>query len=574
MSALRRQRGGVAILLLLAVLALGGSYYLIANMNAMSAQRKAADQTQNAQVLKRAKQALIGYVVSRAQKGGVIDPEQNPGALPCPEHPWHIILPDQEGTAGPAVGIASPGYGTANCSSIGRFPWKTIGTEKLTDQSGEPLWYVVGPTWRKTSTGTNTTINSNTVGDITLDGQNVVALIIAPGQAMSTQAYGTSCSARSQVRSVPSGATLDPLDYLECFNSATLQFSTIAPGTSINDQVIAVTTADILPGLEAAVAERIERDIAPALKSAYSGTKWNASSTQTTYPFAAPFDNPSTASYQGTAATTYGLLPFSYSPTCSPAGDARCTSSTYHTWGTSTVTKTGGGGSLWLGPDCSVSGAYVTCTGYYQGSSLTARFDDPLGNMGNALRDFPLANHTARVWTILYDGWSWDSWVEVSGSTTLSRQFNSDGSLSFRVNNIPLRWSWGTNYGYYYIEAQRPVPTDHALLSSSDPTTGWFVRNEWYRLVYYATAPNYAPGGTLACATGTSCLSVANLTTPPLGSVRSMLILAGRSVNGTARPSSTLANYLDGTNATNNYVKQSVSASTRYNDRFVVIDNN
>jgi hypothetical protein len=330
-----------------------------------------------------------------------------------------------------------------------------------------------------------------------------------------------------------------------------------------------------MPVIEAAIANRIEREIAPVLKTMYTGTKWNASSTQTTFPFAATFANPSTSNYQGAAATPQGLLPFSYSPACSPAGDARCTSSSYHTW-SATLTKTSGTGNLWagFGPDCSESGGYVTCTGYYQNGSLTARFDDALSNMGNALRNYT-ASHTVQVWTILYDGWGWDSWQEVTGATTLNRQFNSNGSLSFRVSSIPLRWAWGTSYGYYYIYARRPEPSDHSLLSSASTgagATGWFVRNEWYRLTYYAIAPSYAPGGSLACTTGTNCLTVTNLT--PAGAQRSLLILAGRAIGTQTRHNSTLGNYLDGTNATNNYVKQSVSSVSKFNDRFVVVDSN
>ena len=566
----RRQRGGVAILLLLAVLALGGSYYLISNLNAMSAQRRAADQTQNGDVLKRAKLALIGYVAMDANQSG----EDDPGALPCPEAPGYFGSPTQEGIAA----------GTCTLPSVGRFPWRTIGTDKLLDSSGEPLWYVVSPGWAKPNSTTNTDINSNTVGQLTVDGvagsdgDTVVALIIAPGPAINVIA-SAGCTAWPQTR--PASGTPDWRNYLECENATTpadSNFVTTGASGSFNDQVIRVTKADIMPAIEGSIADRIEREIAPVLKTLYSGTKWNASSTQTTFPFAAPFADPTTSNFQGAAATTQGLLPFSYSPACSPAGDARCTSSTYHTWGTSTVTKTGGAGSLWGGPTCTPDPgppANVVCTGYYQSSSLTARFDDPLGNMGKALRTFTQSDHTARVWTILYDGWSWDSWVEVTGSTSLSRQFNSDGSLSFRVNNIPLRWSWSTNYGYYYIYAQRPVPADHSLLNASSTgpgATGWFVRNEWYRLAYYTLAPSYAPGGSLACTTGSNCLNVTNLT--PAGAQRAMLILAGRAVGTQTRPNSALLNYLDGTNATNNYVKQAVSSASQFNDRFVVVDCN
>ena len=564
MKPLPRQRGGVAILLLLAVLALGGTYYLVSSVNAMSTQRKAVVQSHERRG-------------PHPRQAGADRLRRHAGEQGGRERSGRSALPRG---AGIFPSSTQDGQAAANCTlpNVGRFPWRTIGTDKLVDAAGEPLWYVVSTGWART--GSNTNINSNSVGQLTVDGSagtdgnTVVALIIAPGPVINVIATA-GCTAWTQAR--PNSGTPDWRNYLECENAtspADAAFVTTGPDGSFNDQVIKVTKADVMPVIEAAIADRIEREIAPLLKTAYSGTKWNASSTQTTYPFAAAFADPTTSSFQGGAATTQGLLPFSYSPACSPAGDARCTSSSFHSWSTPTLTKTGGTGNLWVGfgPDCSVSGAYVTCTGYYQSNSLTTSFDDPLGNMANALRDFPLADHTVRVWTILYDGWSWDSWVEVTGSVTLSRRFNSDGSLSFRVTNIPLRWSWGTNYGYYYIEAQRPVPTDHALLSSTDPTTGWFVRNEWYRLLYYTLAPNYAPGGSLSCTTGSSCLTVTNIT--PAGAQRSLLILAGRSINGTARPNSTLANYLEGGNQTNNYAKKAVSSASPYNDRFVVIDSN
>jgi hypothetical protein len=562
------RQGGAALLVLLAVLAIGASWFMVSKLDAMSASATVRNRQYNAEVLLRAKQALIGYVAAQAMKAG----ENNPGSLPCPEDPANFDS---------ATG--NQGKMGVNCGTtvkVGRFPWLTIGLDKLTDASGEPLWYVVSPNWSY-NIGTNSNINSNSAGNLTVDGvaNAAVALIIAPGPAFSVPACSGS-AAINQARAL--AGTPDWRNYLECENASNptdTTFVTSGPDGSFNDQVMVVTAADMLPGIEAAIASRIEKEIAPVLKSMYSGTKWNASAGQAVLPFAAPFADPSASNYQGAAATAAGLLPFSYSPACSPAGDARCTASTYHAWNSSTVSKTAGSGSLWIGPDCTVSGAYVTCTGYYNGGSLTASFDDRLSNMGNALRTFTETNHTVRVWTILYDGWSWGSWVEQSsGSLSKSRRFNSNASLSFLVGGLDLRWAWGTDYGYYYIEAQRPAVSDHALLSSTDPTTGWFVRNEWYRLAYYAVASNYAPGGSLSCTTGSTCLTVTNLA--PAGAQRAILILAGRSINGTARPSSALANYLESGNATSSYIKlpatvsSSVPAAQRFNDRIVVVDTN
>ena len=577
-----RQRGA-ALLALLAVIMLGASWFLVSKLDAMSASFAARDRNSNAAVLNRAKQALIGYVAAQATK----PPENNPGSLPCPENPG-----DFDSTTGTD---GRTGSGCGNSLKVGRFPWRTIGTEKLVDASGEPLWYVVSTNWG-VPTGGNTSINSNSVGQLTLDGvpNAAIALIIAPGPAFAVPA-AAGCTAWNQSR--PVVGPPDWRNYLECDNAtspADAALVTTGPAGSFNDQIIRVTVADVMPAIEAAIAKRIEREIAPVLKAAYVGTKWNTLAGDTVFPFAASFlpDGPGTSSYVG-AASTQGLLPFSYSPPCSPAGDLRCTSSTFHTWGTPTLSKVSGGGSLWGSPSCSVSGSLITCTGWYVSSSLQASFDDPVSNVANALRDFNLADHTATVWTNLcreVGGFcTWDGYqIETS---TLSRRFNSSGSLSFVVRT-PLRWASGKDWGYYYIQAQRPAITDHSILSATDPTTGWFVRNEWYRLVYYAIALNYAAGGSLLCTTEGTCLWVANGDpTRPFtldNGQRAILIFAGSSVAGQTRPSATRGDYFEFGNVTGTgtpafpFERQPLKRSpvvnaalkAPFNDRIVVIDSN
>ena len=103
----KRQRGA-SLLALLAVIMLGASWFLVSQLNAESGSAAAARKTRNAEVLNRAKQALIGYVAAQATKSF----EDNPGALPCPEHAWYISLPDKEGTTGPSIGPISDGMAT------------------------------------------------------------------------------------------------------------------------------------------------------------------------------------------------------------------------------------------------------------------------------------------------------------------------------------------------------------------------------------------------------------------------------------------------------------------------------
>src|SRR5437762_13700927 len=82
-AALRNRQRGAALLLLLLVLAIGGTWYLVSRMQQLSANATAAVRARNAEVLNKAKQALIGYVVAQANHAG----ENNPGSLPCPEAP-------------------------------------------------------------------------------------------------------------------------------------------------------------------------------------------------------------------------------------------------------------------------------------------------------------------------------------------------------------------------------------------------------------------------------------------------------------------------------------------------------
>ena len=295
MLAMRKEHGA-ALLAMLLIVALGASYFMVSRMQAMSIEAKAAERAYNAAVLNRAKQALIGYVAAQAVKAG----ENNPGALPCPEAAAYFDNPANEGQ------VAS----SCTLPKVGRLPWRTLGLDKLTDAAGEPLWYVVSPGWGYT--GTNSSINSDTKGQLTLDGvagtdsDTIVALIIAPGPAISAAA-ATGCTAWAQSR--PTTGTPDWRNYLECENATSppdAAFVSTGPSGSFNDQVLALTKGEIMPAIEAAISDRIEREIAPALKSVYASAAWasNLSAANPMYPYPAPFANPgATASYQASAAS-------------------------------------------------------------------------------------------------------------------------------------------------------------------------------------------------------------------------------------------------------------------------------
>ena len=131
------------------------------------------------------------------------------------------------------------------------------------------------------------------------------------------------------------------------------------------------------------------------------------------------------------------------------------------------------------------------------------------------------------------------------------------------------------------VTVQLPLATsvasvfpDHALLNSANPATGWFMRNEWYRVLYYATAQGQTVASLPAapsCA-GAACLAVTNL---PAANTSALLMLAGRSRNGTVGSSRTLADFLDSTeNQNGDRTFEKLPVGSLSNDRVVVVDTN
>jgi hypothetical protein len=583
----RRLQRGAALLVLLVVLVLGASWFLVSRLDAIAGAFTAIDRNRNAAVLSQAKQTLIGYVALQAVKAG----EDSPGRLPCPEAPGNI-------------GTANEGQAAAGCTlpAVGRLPWRTLGLDKLVDAKSEPLWYVVSPGWAITAG--NLVINSNTIGQLNVDGQAnaAVALIIAPGAAMNVLA-SAGCTARSQARSAPSPA-IDARDYIECFNTGTSSFATTGATTSFNDQVVRITIADVMPAIEAAIASRVEREIAPLLRGVYATNSWgaNVSAGNPVYPFAAPFADPSlTASYQGASASCAGgvckgLLPvmFSNAPgtstPCTPSVGSPC-DPTFVRWVSPPApvfTRTGG--ATLRSQTCSVLAASVDCTISASGpllglpAPMTFTLAATANNVGMAMRRFdttvamtgidPAGRSIVVPPTVPSTAMAFDGSVRVILS----------GSMPISGGNLITDVLCGLlGIACYQMNISMPITllADHPVLNSTDPVTGWFMRNEWYRVLYYAAAQATTPAAlpaAPACTAGTNCVTVSNLT--PANNKRAILILTGRSINGSARPSGTLADYLEFGNATGAYERQPVSTAVApalkkpFNDRIVVVDIN
>jgi hypothetical protein len=654
---IRRQRG-VALLIMVMIIALGASWLLVTSLSEHS-NRTAADREYNARVLAEAKAALVGWIATNALEAT----ERNPGRLPCPQ-------------AWGDVGSSNEGRAAGNCvqPAIGWLPWKTLGLPPMRDAAGEQLWYAISPGWHLPSSGATLTINSESPGQLSLDGQALVALIIAPGRALNVNPDGAQvaagCVVRSQSRALNLPSTPpDVLDYLECDNASSSDYSYTpnvvdnATNPVLNDQVVAVTTADILPALEAAITKRIEREIVPHLKTLYASSDWGAtiSLTDPVYPYAATLP---TTTYQGVGGVQ-GIFPANYYA-ASCGSDPRCSLTFGVAWtatsNTATpsvlpsVTVTGGSGTIdppyqW-GPMASPTDPrWFYARGWYYGQ-VNIRMTDKVANVANALRTFDVSTTPSPYGQIYYyDG---SAWTQVAASPTRGLE-GTDGSFKVTVEgSLPDSSGFPLGHGEYYLRFWRPDFLNHPLLSNtgralgftaggsggvpqiasgatvtgltsgasgtavvvkrtgdwatgnaagdllftsvtgafvsgedlqvggttravatgSDVDIGWFARNEWYRVLYYAVAPGQTVASSTCSQTSANCLT---LTTDPTPNdrKRALLVLMGRALLNQTRPNAALTNYLETSENRNldpSFEQPRVTASV--NDRVIVIDQN
>jgi hypothetical protein len=587
---MKRQKGA-ALLILAAIVVAAGTWLMVTRLGAQ-ASIVPRQRDYNARVLNEAKQALIGYVAMRAGQTG----EQDPGALPCPEPAgaYTSAAKDDDGVA------------AANCSApaIGRLPWRTLGIDELKDASGANLWYAISPGWHKPSSLTNTVINSNTPGQLTVDGiaNSAVALIIAPGPPMVSEA-ATGCAAAQQVRTA---AAINAADYVECDNAtpADASFVTTGPSRSFNDQVLMVTARDVLPGIEAAISKRIEREIVPALKTVYASNTWgtNVSVANPIYPFAAPFADPAaTTSFQGSSASCASNVCQGLFPVVSnnvPGSTSVCTASagspcdpTFVRWTAGTVQGTAGLTLTSNPTTCTVANVSPATTHATRldcvmrvwsllglNGTIDFRIQGTASNVGMALRQFDSAAVTLSSGALIApspsvamnaDG---TATVTINGRATVGPAAGGLGSIvSNLLCGLPLL-SLLFNCREVTVSVPFTMFPDHSVLDArTSSSTGWFMRNEWYRVLYYAAAqgvtPTALPAGANCTPASTNCLVL-----DAANDKRALFLLAGRSLNGTAGNTRTLADFLDSTvNRDGDRAFETKPVNSSFNDRAIVV---
>src|SRR5262249_44234629 len=228
-------------------------------------------------------------------------------------------------------------------------------------------------------------------------------------------------------------------------------------------------------------------------------------------------------------------------------------------------TTSGGGPSIAVtgpglvsgGGSCTLTGNQINCTGSYAAvGTVTFTITIRAINVAMALRRLDPSGVTLTTGSLLSLG----TCSSPGTVTSITGSFRSDGGADMTMKAqasgllgpppglLPLSVT-------YCMTAQLGMFADDPLLDPSDPTTGWFVRNEWYRLVWYAAAPkntvdNLSGGVPVGCVNPSppppapACLGL-NRTRNICG----LMVLRGRSLSNPAnRPNGDLMDYLEHAN--------------------------
>jgi hypothetical protein len=550
---MRTRQRGAALILFVTVLILGVAWYTVGALGKAPVATAERDAITGA-ALQKAKQALLGYLAAEAARTD----HDKPGRLPCPE-------------SLASIGTANEGQAASNCSNVattvGRLPWGTLGIDQLRDGYGEPLWLVISPGFRGVLP--TTAINFATPAQLTYNdvAANAVAVIIAPGRPLNTLADPAAlpawCPAKvDQNSATRNTAPLAAANFIECGN-ATGSYRN--PGSSqwSNDRALAITAAEWADAIAPGVADRLQRQVAPAMQAYYDTTSlgsWGLRFLPNASTFtAAP---PTTSTLCGANDTFSGMPPSAtvVAATCSTAWDSASVS--------------GLGALLSLG-GCAPWPNFVSPTEIHceftaiLGGLATPRITVSAPRVGYSFRYIDTSmimievNGPALALPLL-PPYPTASTGNYSGSVNAA---NGRGSFSFDVNFPALS----------ILESVRiriPVPAD-ALLA--DARSAWFVNNGWDRFTYYAvsqaashdpTGAVCTPGGTL-----TNCLTANGLpASTPANDKRLVLVLIGpRALTGQTQPSTTEADYLEyqnGNVGTTTYETRTQGAD--FNDRLAV----
>lgn len=434
-----RQRG-VALLTVLLVLLLIGTYFMLARVNLAAVQAERERSTREA--LLRAKEALVAYAVSDTVR---------PGELPCPD-----VNNDGKLVIGEDI------VGSSCASLLGRLPWITLGLPDLYDDASERLWYRLSSDFHANGT---VPLNSDTAfrsGHTSLSvsgdyaASNVVAVLLAPGAPLARAG-----SAAPQDRS-SGAARLNAENYLDVANGvdnadADTSFVAAPRSASFNDRLLAIHSDDIMRLVE----RRAGRELAQKLRDHYGAWASPGPVASTTftgfkgfYPWPAPLDDPATLQ-AGVSGTAGGQLPMSAAsvlwnaPTttlglCSGANTAQIQCTAVSLLSLLTINgRVRNVGTAFVDPP---SAANVSVAGLAIGQQITWTLDPAAQALDFQWRATIVGLATVTVWAPQASAWVASSWLADNSwhenafyALSPGYALNGSGSCSAGVDCVTVR---------------------------------------------------------------------------------------------------------------------------------------
>lgn len=219
---------GMVLLVLAVILILGISSYFFSGISIN--QIKTEDTNTTSKALKKAKQALLGYVVVRSEVSPPLVTSSQPamyGYLPCPAN---------YNGDGNSVGVC----GSGGENTVGWFPWRSLRLLPLKDGNGDCLLYAVSSTYKFNPPAGM--LNQDSYGmfkvrneaGVTTQGaaaeERPVAIVFSPGKALSGQNRNNDAN---------SECNNDPNNF-----SAYLDSLQVVPGDVIDNSDVDTTTPD------------------------------------------------------------------------------------------------------------------------------------------------------------------------------------------------------------------------------------------------------------------------------------------------------------------------------------------
>jgi len=207
----RQRQAGLALLVFLILLVMGGLAYLVTGLSSVSTDMRRIQQTEEA--LGRAREALIGYALRyREQQIATGTYDAMYGYLPMPDvgtSRFHASQPANCNTEGCAMQFINGAFPADTDTVIGRLPWKTLGLEPIRDGNGECLWYIVSANHKNLGISTTVRMNWDTLShlDVVVASggpalasalasahDRPVAVVFSPGPALPGQDRSNSAS--------------------------------------------------------------------------------------------------------------------------------------------------------------------------------------------------------------------------------------------------------------------------------------------------------------------------------------------------------------------------------------------